>query len=113
VNALVVMVVEVALVVVLVVVIVNFSDGESGCGNCVSVHHQHRHHYHYAMIEAVTFCQFPVFSNVCLFCPLARSSLIPMALPISSCQFILGLQYNWPNLLIGDHDLHSREYYMW
>jgi hypothetical protein len=71
----------------LVVIVVNFGR-EDGVSGGVNIHHQRSRHNHYAITEVVTARYFPVFT-VCLYFPLARSSLILMAFPIFSCQFLL------------------------
>jgi len=86
----VVLVVVIAVTVMMVVVIVVVNCGrEDGGGNVVSVYNQRSRHNQYAITEALTVTQFPAFT-LCLFFPLARSPLLFMALPISSCQFLLG-----------------------
>jgi preprotein translocase subunit SecG len=81
-------VISVTVMMLVVIVVVNCGR-EDGGGDVFSVYNQRSRHNQYAITEAVTVTQFPAFT-LCLFFPLARSPLIFMALPISSCQFLLG-----------------------
>jgi len=83
-----VVVISVKVIIVVVIVVVNCGK-EDGGGDDVSVYNQRSRHNQYAITEFVTVRQFPAFT-VCLLFPLARSPLFFMALPISSCQFLLG-----------------------
>jgi hypothetical protein len=90
-NTVVVAVVEVVLVKVMIVVVIAVVNcgRKDGGGDVVSVYNHRSRHNQYAITEAVTVRQFPAFTY-CLFFPLARSPLIFITLPISSCQFLLG-----------------------
>jgi hypothetical protein len=84
-----VVLVEVVAVKLMVILGVVNCGREDGSGDSADVRHQRSRHNQYAITEAMTICQFPVFT-VCLFFPLALSSFLLVAMPISSCQFLLG-----------------------
>lgn len=89
VEVLLVVVISVKVMMVIVIVVVNCGR-EDGGGDVVSVYnHQGSRHNQNAITEALTVTQFSAFT-LCLFFLLARSLLIFMTLPVSSCQFLLG-----------------------